>query len=220
MAKVVFVYECARVGWFQKTFVRVMTNVILVYYLLIAFRVMYIVKNSLFKSFIHCIQPTPLAKHTAISLALQTTILISYVDNISHYKNQCLLSEFFLRQPRRPLMTNVGHRRPLVPTGIDGHQWWSPMGGPNVSYNSWNVKFENSVMRVAVRHHKACHVMPNSHSVLWNFQSALNNHFSFFINFLHKLHLILNQSMRRNTHADCSVGRKLVYCRVSMETYP
>ena len=26
-------------------------------------------------------------------------------------------------------------------------------------------------------------------------------------------------NMRRNTHADCSVGRKLVYCGVSMETY-
>ena len=52
---------------------------------------------------------------------------------------------------------------------------------------------ENSVMRVTVRHHEACLVMPNSNPEWWNFQFEPNNHYGFF--FLHtlpsQLHLCL-----------------------------
>ena len=49
--------------------------------------------------------------------------------------------------------------------------------------NGCGVRIENSVMRVTVRHHKACRVMPNSYPKWRNFQYALNSHYRFF--FLH-----------------------------------
>ena len=50
-------------------------------------------------------------------------------------------------------------------------------------FNGCLVRTENSVMRVTLRHHKACRVMPNSYPKWQNFQFPPNNHFGFF--FLH-----------------------------------
>ena len=52
-------------------------------------------------------------------------------------------------------------------------------------FNGCEVLIENSVMRVTVRHHEACRVMPNSYPEWRNFQLAPKNHYGFF--FLHTL---------------------------------
>ena len=52
-------------------------------------------------------------------------------------------------------------------------------------FNGCEVRIENSVKRVTVRHHKACRVMLNSYPEWQNFQFAPNKHYWFF--FLHTL---------------------------------
>ena len=51
--------------------------------------------------------------------------------------------------------------------------------------NGCEVRIENSVTRVTVRHHKAWRVMLNIYPEWWNFQFAPNNNYGFF--FLHTL---------------------------------
>ena len=50
-------------------------------------------------------------------------------------------------------------------------------------FNGCEVRIENSVKRVTVRHHEACRVRPNSYPEWRNFQFAPNSHYGFF--FLH-----------------------------------
>ena len=52
-------------------------------------------------------------------------------------------------------------------------------------FNGCEVRIENSVTRVTVRHQKACLLMQNSHPKWQNFQFEPNNHYRFF--FLHTL---------------------------------
>ena len=56
-------------------------------------------------------------------------------------------------------------------------------------FNGCEVRIENSVMRVTVRHHKACTAMPKSYLERWNFHFTPNNHYGFF--FLHACFLTL-----------------------------
>ena len=50
-------------------------------------------------------------------------------------------------------------------------------------FNGCEVRIENSVTRVTVRHHQACRVMPNSYPEWRNFHFLPNSHYGFF--FLH-----------------------------------
>ena len=52
-----------------------------------------------------------------------------------------------------------------------------------IQFNGCEVRIENSVTRVTVRHHETSRVMPNSYPELRNFQFAPNHHYGFF--FLH-----------------------------------
>ena len=52
-------------------------------------------------------------------------------------------------------------------------------------YNGCEMRTENSVTKVTVRHRETCRVMPNSYPEWRNFQFAPNSHYGFF--FLHTL---------------------------------
>ena len=89
--------------------------------------------------------------------------LFTILDNLAI--KYVVRSEIFLQQPRRPLVTNGGHRRPLigidryhilqwlgghwsplVPFGTNGHQSWSPMG--EVRTHVWSVAKSAEVLQM------------------------------------------------------------------------